>query len=50
MTLTAIAGGWAAASWFSVHAGFFYLLTPLFFIVPPTSRDFAPTGTAAKAQ
>ncbi len=37
----------AAAAWVNVHAAFAaYLLTPLFFIVPPTRRDVpevAPT-------
>jgi uncharacterized membrane protein len=35
----------AAAAWFSVHAGFvIYLLTPLFFLVPPTRRGVAQLG------
>ncbi len=34
----------AAAAWFSVHGAFLiYLLTPLFFIVPPTRRGVVPT-------
>jgi len=34
----------AAAAWLSVHVAFLiYFLTPLFFIVPPTKRDTAPT-------
>jgi uncharacterized membrane protein len=41
----------AAAAWFSVHGGFLvYLLTPLFFIVPPTRRDVPHTRAAAEAR
>ncbi|HSD55305.1 MAG TPA: TMEM175 family protein [Burkholderiales bacterium] len=37
----------AGAAWVSVHAAFaVYLLTPLFFIVPPTRRDVAEAGAA----
>ncbi len=41
----------AAAAWFSVHAGFVvYLLTPLFFIVPPASPRAARSGAAVDAR
>ncbi len=37
----------AAAAWFSVPAAFIvYLITPLFFIVPPTRSDLAQTSAA----
>jgi uncharacterized membrane protein len=40
----------ATAAWFSVEAAFLiYLLTPLFFIVPPAGRGIAPPGGAADA-
>jgi hypothetical protein len=40
----------ASAAWFSVHAGFLvYLLTPLFFIVPPTRRGVTQPGAARDA-
>ena len=36
----------AAAAWFSVHVAFVtYLLTPLFFIVPPQARAVAQADT-----
>jgi hypothetical protein len=35
------------AAWFSVHAAFLlYMLTPLFFIVPPQPRRVAQPGAA----
>jgi TMEM175 potassium channel family protein len=35
----------AATAWFSVHAAFLlYMITPLFFIVPPQARDAAQQG------
>jgi hypothetical protein len=38
----------AAAAWVSVHAAFVvYLLTPLFFIVPPQPRSERPAHAAA---
>jgi TMEM175 potassium channel family protein len=38
----------AATAWFSVHAAFvIYLLTPLFFIVPPAKRGSSQPGAAA---
>lgn len=38
------------AAWFSAHAGFVvYLLTPLFFIVPPASPRAARSGAAVDA-
>ncbi len=41
----------AAAAWLSVHAAFvIYLLTPLFFIVPPTRRGVAQPSAAGAAQ
>jgi uncharacterized membrane protein len=40
----------AAGAWFSVHAAFvIYLLTPLFFIVPPGARVPAQPGAGAQA-
>ena len=40
----------AAAAWFSVHAAFVgYLLTPLFFIVPPTQRGVAASARGREA-
>jgi uncharacterized membrane protein len=39
-----------AAAWFSVYAAFIiYLLTPLFFIVPPTRRGVVQSGAAGEA-
>lgn len=41
----------AAAAWFSVYTAFvIYLLTPLFFIVPPTRRTVAQPGPAGDAR
>ena len=38
------------AAWFSAHAGFVaYLLTPLFFLVPPASPRAARSGAAVDA-
>ena len=35
----------AAAAWLSVYAAFLlYMITPLFFIVPPQARDAAQQG------
>jgi uncharacterized membrane protein len=40
----------AGAAWFSVHAAFIvYLLTPLFFIVPPAPRGVGQPGGGAGA-
>jgi len=40
----------AASAWFSVHGGFLmYLLTPLFFIVPPPRRGLGQTGAEGKS-
>lgn len=40
----------ATAAWFSVETAFLiYLLTPLFFIVPPAGRDIEPPGGATDA-
>ena len=37
----------AVSAWFSVRAAFvLYLITPLFFIVPPRARQAAQPGTA----
>ena len=37
----------AGAAWISIQAAFIvYLLTPLFFIVPPVRRDVAEAGAA----
>ena len=39
------------AAWFSAHAGFVaYLLTPLFFLVPPASPRAARSGAAVGAR
>jgi uncharacterized membrane protein len=41
----------AAAAWFSVYAAFLlHLLTPLFFIVPPTGRGVPHPGVAGGAR
>jgi uncharacterized membrane protein len=41
----------AAAAWLSVHVAFVvYLLTPLFFIVPPARQDVDPPTAAGDAQ
>ncbi len=41
----------AAAAWLSVYAAFIvYLLTPLFFIVPPTAGGVAQPGAAGNAR
>jgi len=40
----------AASAWFSVHGGFLmYLLTPLFFIVPPPRRGLGQTSAEGKS-